>query len=65
VPPERARQMAIAGRPEQVAAALSPYIGIGFDMVLLMERAPLDAETLRLFMQDVAPRLRALANQAN
>jgi F420-dependent oxidoreductase-like protein len=65
VPPERARQMAIAGTPEQVAAALSPYIGIGFDMVLLMERTPLDAETLRLFMQDVAPRLRALANRAN
>ena len=36
--------MAIAGTPEEVAAALTPYIGIGFDMVLLMERAPLDHE---------------------
>jgi F420-dependent oxidoreductase-like protein len=59
LPPERARGMAIAGTPEEVAAALIPYIGIGFDMVLLMERAPLDHETLRLFMEDVAPRLRA------
>jgi F420-dependent oxidoreductase-like protein len=59
VPPERARQMAIAGTPGEVAAALTPYIGIGFDMFLLMERSPLDHETLRLFMQDVAPRLRA------
>jgi F420-dependent oxidoreductase-like protein len=58
-PLERARQMAIAGTPEQVAAALAPYIAIGFDMVLLMERAPLDDETLRLFMHEVAPRLRA------
>jgi hypothetical protein len=39
-------------------AALLPYIGIGFDMVLLMERAPLDYETLRLFMEQVAPHLR-------
>jgi F420-dependent oxidoreductase-like protein len=59
VPLERARQMAIAGTPEQVAAALAPYIGLGFDMFLLMERAPLDDETLRLFMREVAPRLRA------
>jgi F420-dependent oxidoreductase-like protein len=61
VPPERARQMAIAGTPEEVATALVPYLGIGFDMFLLMERTPLDDETLRLFMQEVAPRLRAVA----
>ena len=59
LPPERARQMAIAGTPEEVAARLGPYIGIGFDMFLLMERTPLDYESLRLFMQEVAPRLRA------
>jgi F420-dependent oxidoreductase-like protein len=59
-PPERARGMAIAGTPEEVATALIPYLGIGFDMILLMERAPLDHETLRLFMEDVAPRLRAV-----
>ena len=63
VPPEQARQMAIAGTPEQVATALIPYIEIGFDMVLLMERTPLDHETLRLFIQDVAPRLRMAARQ--
>jgi alkanesulfonate monooxygenase SsuD/methylene tetrahydromethanopterin reductase-like flavin-dependent oxidoreductase (luciferase family) len=57
VPLERVQQMAIAGTPEAVAAALNPYIEIGFDMFLLMERAPLDDETLRLFMHDVAPRL--------
>lgn len=61
VPVERARLMAIAGTPEEVAAALAPYLGIGFDMFLVMERTPLDDETLRLFMQDVAPRLRAVA----
>lgn len=59
LPPEQARHMAIAGTPEQVAAALAPYIGIGFDMFVLMERAPLDHESLRLFMEDVVPRLRA------
>jgi F420-dependent oxidoreductase-like protein len=59
LPPERARQMAIAGTPDQVAATLIPYIGIGFDMFLLMERSPLDYETLRLFMHDVAPRMAA------
>ncbi len=58
LPPERARQMAIAGTPEEVVARLAPYIGIGFDMFLVMERTPLDYETLRLFMQEVAPRLR-------
>jgi F420-dependent oxidoreductase-like protein len=62
-PLARARGLAIAGTPEQVAAALAPYIGIGFDMVLLMERVPLDHETLRLFMEQVAPRLRAAAKR--
>jgi alkanesulfonate monooxygenase SsuD/methylene tetrahydromethanopterin reductase-like flavin-dependent oxidoreductase (luciferase family) len=61
VPPEQARQMAIAGTPEDVARALTPYLGIGFDMFLLMERTPLDRESLRLFIQEVAPRLRAAA----
>jgi F420-dependent oxidoreductase-like protein len=64
-PAERAQQMAIAGTPEEVAAQLAPYLGIGFDMFLLMERTPLDHESLRLFMHDVAPRLRAAARQAD
>jgi F420-dependent oxidoreductase-like protein len=59
IPPEQARRMAIAGTPEQVATALIPYVGIGFDMFLLMERAPLDHESLRLFIEEVAPRLGA------
>ena len=59
LPPERARPMVIAGTPEEVALALTPYLGIGFDMFLLLERTPLDHETLRLFMADVAPRLGA------
>jgi alkanesulfonate monooxygenase SsuD/methylene tetrahydromethanopterin reductase-like flavin-dependent oxidoreductase (luciferase family) len=65
VPAERAQQMAIAGTPEEVAAQLTPYLGIGFDMFLLMERTPLDPETLRLFIHDVVPRLRAAARQAD
>jgi hypothetical protein len=32
-------------------------------MFLMLERTPLDHETLRLFIQDVAPRLRAMAGQ--
>jgi F420-dependent oxidoreductase-like protein len=64
-PPERARQMAIAGTPEEVAAQLAPYLDLGFDMFLVLERAPLDYETLRLFMAEVAPRLRAAAGQGD
>jgi F420-dependent oxidoreductase-like protein len=60
LPPERVRGMVIAGTPQEVATALTAYIDIGFDMFLLMERTPLDHETLRLFMEDVAPRLRAI-----
>jgi F420-dependent oxidoreductase-like protein len=62
-PLERARQMAIAGTPEEVAARFTPYLDLGFDMFLMLERTPLDHETLRLFIQDVAPRLRATAGQ--
>jgi F420-dependent oxidoreductase-like protein len=55
---EKARQMAIAGTSNDIAAYLKPYIDIGIDMFLLMERTPLDYETLRLFMAEVVPRLR-------
>jgi len=61
--PYTARRMAIAGTPEEVALALTPYLAIGFDMFLAMERTPLDHETLRLFMQEVAPRLRTAAGK--
>jgi F420-dependent oxidoreductase-like protein len=57
VPRERAQQMAIVGTPEEVAAQLTPYIDLGFEMFLLMERTSLDYETTQLFMQAVVPRL--------
>jgi F420-dependent oxidoreductase-like protein len=63
LPIEQARQWANAGTPEEIAARLAPYVGLGFDTLVLMERAPLDYETLRLFMQEVAPRLRAAARE--
>jgi F420-dependent oxidoreductase-like protein len=64
LPVERARQMAMAGTPEEVAAQLTSYLDIGFDMFLLMERTPLDPETLRQFMHGVAPRLRATKRES-
>lgn len=59
ISPERAAQMAIAGTPDEVAARLIPYAQLGFEMFVLLERAPLDRETLRLFIEEVAPRLRS------
>jgi hypothetical protein len=44
-----------------VAAQLAPYVGLGFDTFVLLERTPLDHATLRLFMQEVVPRLHAVA----
>jgi F420-dependent oxidoreductase-like protein len=61
LPLDRARQMAIAGTPAEIVDSLLPYVHIGFSMFLLMERIPLDYETLHLFMTDVAPRLQAPA----
>jgi F420-dependent oxidoreductase-like protein len=58
LPLERARQMAIAGTPAEIATYLAPYVELGFNMFLLMERTPPDYETLRLFMEQVVPRLR-------
>jgi F420-dependent oxidoreductase-like protein len=63
LPPERAQQMVMAGTPEQITALLAPYLDLGFDMFLIMERKPLDYETLRLFIQEVAPRMREAASQ--
>lgn len=64
LPLDRARQMVMAGPPDQIAARLTPYLDLGFDMFILMGRAPLDYDTLRLFIQEVAPRLRDAANRA-
>ena len=58
LPPERASQMAIAGTPAEVADSLLPYVDVGFDWFVLMERIPLDYDTLQLFMREVVPRLR-------
>jgi alkanesulfonate monooxygenase SsuD/methylene tetrahydromethanopterin reductase-like flavin-dependent oxidoreductase (luciferase family) len=63
VPVDQARQMAIAGTPEEVAGALGPYVEIGFEMLVALERVPHDYETLQLFIKEVAPRLRAAAGQ--
>ena len=57
LPPERAAQMAMVGSPDEVASQLEPYLRLGFDMFVLMERNPTDYTTLELFMQAVAPRL--------
>jgi F420-dependent oxidoreductase-like protein len=61
VPVDRARQMAIVGTPDGVVSQLALSLALGFDMLLLMERSPLDYETLQLFMDQVAPRLRQAA----
>ena len=58
LPLDRARQMAIAGTPAEVADSLLPYVDVGFDWFVLMERTPLDYDTLQLFMREVVPRLR-------
>lgn len=58
IPPDRAAQMAMLGSPEEVAAQLEPYVSLGFDMIVLMERNPVDYPTLELFIQQVAPVLR-------
>jgi len=63
-PPERARQMAMAGTPEQVADQITPYLALGFDLFVLMGRTPADYDTLRLFIRDVAPILRAATTRA-
>lgn len=58
MPTEHARRMVIAGTPEEVAARLMLYVDMGMEMFLSQERTPHDYETLRLLMEQVAPRLR-------
>jgi alkanesulfonate monooxygenase SsuD/methylene tetrahydromethanopterin reductase-like flavin-dependent oxidoreductase (luciferase family) len=48
LPLERARQMAISGAPNAIVDYLQPYVDLGFDMFLLMERTPLDRVSNRL-----------------
>ena len=56
--PQRNKTVNTALTGACLVAQLAPYVDIGFDTFLLLERTPLDHETLRLFMQEVAPRLR-------
>jgi len=52
--------------PERrLATYLRPYAQLGFQTFLLMERTPLDYETLRLFMQQVVPRLKEAVSQSS
>ena len=48
----------ISGTPEQVAAALTPYIDLGADTLIVEGEAPFDRESVSLFMAGVAPELR-------
>jgi F420-dependent oxidoreductase-like protein len=52
----------IAGTPEQVTAALLPYLEAGVDTLLIEGYAPLDREGQELFIREVAPALRAQTN---
>lgn len=63
LPVERARQMVMAGPPDQIAAQITPYLDLGFDLFVLMGRTPADHDTLRLFVQEVAPILRTAARK--
>jgi alkanesulfonate monooxygenase SsuD/methylene tetrahydromethanopterin reductase-like flavin-dependent oxidoreductase (luciferase family) len=58
LPVEQARAMVVAGTPEDVAERLVPYADLGVNLFLVQDRAPFDDETLRLFAEQVAPRVR-------
>jgi alkanesulfonate monooxygenase SsuD/methylene tetrahydromethanopterin reductase-like flavin-dependent oxidoreductase (luciferase family) len=58
LPVEQARAMVVAGTPEDVAERLVPYAELGANLFLVQDRAPFDDETLRLFAEQVAPRVR-------
>jgi F420-dependent oxidoreductase-like protein len=53
----RAPQAAI-GRPEQVAEQLAPFVELGVGDFLVNARPPYDYESLRLFIEKVAPLIR-------
>jgi F420-dependent oxidoreductase-like protein len=57
--PEQARVLLVAGTPEEVAERLVPYAEIGIDLFIIQGRAPFDYESLRLFAEQVKPRLQA------
>lgn len=57
VPVERAKQMALAGTPDEVAARLQQYIDVGVTH-FLFTGGPYTPERLEVFAQDVMPRFR-------
>jgi F420-dependent oxidoreductase-like protein len=64
VPVEAVRQRALVGTPEQAAERLVGYVAAGVGDFLLTTRAPFDYGTLRLFIERVAPLVRAGAGRA-
>jgi alkanesulfonate monooxygenase SsuD/methylene tetrahydromethanopterin reductase-like flavin-dependent oxidoreductase (luciferase family) len=50
--------MSSRGTPEDVAQRLVPYADRGVNLFLVQDRAPFDYEALRLFTEQVAPRVR-------
>ena len=56
--PEQARAMIVAGTPEEVVERLVPYAEMGINLFIMQGRPPFDYESLRLFAEQVKPRLR-------
>jgi alkanesulfonate monooxygenase SsuD/methylene tetrahydromethanopterin reductase-like flavin-dependent oxidoreductase (luciferase family) len=58
VPPETLRNIMLVGTPEQAAERLLDYVALGVGDFLLGARPPYDYDTLRLFIERVAPLVR-------
>jgi alkanesulfonate monooxygenase SsuD/methylene tetrahydromethanopterin reductase-like flavin-dependent oxidoreductase (luciferase family) len=58
VPPELLRDRLLVGTPEQAAEQLLSYVALGVGDFLLSARAPFDYDTMRLFIERVAPLVR-------
>jgi F420-dependent oxidoreductase-like protein len=56
---------AAVGTPEQVAEQLMPYVELGVGDLIAGARAPYDYESLRLFIEKVAPLVRQEAARRN
>ena len=57
--PERLSKMMVVGTPEQCAERLRPYAELGVGDFLLGQLAPVDARTIELVAEQVAPALRS------
>jgi F420-dependent oxidoreductase-like protein len=60
---EALTQRLVAGTPEQVAERLIPYLDLGVGDFLISARAPFDYDTIRGFIEQVAPAVREAAKQ--